>query len=225
MPTPISCRTAPYAGGVDYDWRLSPMYSVTGYWAGSHISGSTEAITRLQENTVHSFQRPDADYVEVDPTATLIRGHAGSASFGKIAGESTRFSTFVGYKSPGFDTNDLGFMRRADEKNHEQLVPVARLQARQVRAHAQLQLNQWAGWNFGGDRLYSGGNVNSHWTWSNYYSVGCGVNVDAAPFRDRVTRGGPGVLGNPSRSVWYYANTDNRKALSFFYNGDHWADQ
>ena len=50
------------------------------------------------------------------------------------------------------------------------------------------------------------------------------MNVNAAPFRDRATRGGPGVLGNPSRSVWYYFNTDNRRALSFFYNGYYECD-
>ncbi len=85
-----------YAGGVDYDWRLSPMYNVTGYWAASHIEGSAEAITRLQENTVHGFQRPDAGYVDVDADATALRGHAGSISVGKIAGETIRFSSFVG---------------------------------------------------------------------------------------------------------------------------------
>ena len=86
-------------------------------------------------------------------------------------------------------------------------------------------VNQYQGWNFGGDRTYSGGNINSHWTFTNYYSIGGGYNVDAAPFRDRVTRGGPGVLGNPSKfNLWYYANTDNRKALSFYYNGGHWVD-
>ena len=31
-------------------------------------------------------------------------------------------------------------------------------------------LNQYAGWNFDGDRLYSGGNVNMHWTWKNYWT-------------------------------------------------------
>ena len=40
-----------------------------------------------------------------------------------------------------------------------------------------------------------------------------------------MTRGGPGVLGNPGSSVWYYANTDNRKDLSFYYNGDYGGDQ
>ncbi len=87
-----------------------------------------------------------------------------------------------------------------------------------------INFNQWAGWNFGGDRLFSGGNINTHWTFTNNYSVGVGVNLNAAPFRDRVTRGGPGVLGNPNRSVWFYANTDNRRALSFSYNGYYEAD-
>ena len=35
-----------------------------------------------------------------------------------------------------------------------------------------INFNQWAGWNFGGDRLFSGGNINTHWTWNNNYSVG-----------------------------------------------------
>ncbi|MGE0459745.1 MAG: DUF5916 domain-containing protein [Vicinamibacterales bacterium] len=213
-----------YAGGVDYDWRLSREYSVSGFWAGSHLRGSPEAIDRLQRNSVHSYQRPDADYTEVDPLATTLSGHAGSVSFGKIAGDRTRFNTFLGYKSPGFDSNDLGFQRRADERTisnwfqYRDFVP-----GRYVR-NWNINFNQWAGWNFGGDRLFSGGNINTHWTFVNQYSFGVGVNLNSAPFRDRITRGGPGVLGNASRSVWFYANTDNRKALSLSYNGYYEAD-
>ncbi len=214
-----------FAGGIDYDWRLSPMYSVTGYAATSHLKGSTDAITRLQENTVHGFQRPDADYVSVDLDSTTLRGHAGSISIGKIAGETLRFSSFVGYKSPGFDTNDLGFMRRADERSQSNWIQWRNFRPGKYVRTRNFNINQYQTWNFGGDRLYSGGNVNSHWTFTNYYSVGGGYNVDATPFRDRVTRGGPGVLGNPSKfSLWYYANTDNRQALSFYYNGGHWLD-
>ena len=214
-----------YAGGLDYDLRLSPKYSISGYLAGSHIIGNTAAIQRLQENNVHTFQRPDADYLGVDEGATTLQGHGGSVSFGKIAGESTRFSTFLGYKSPGFDTNDLGFMRRADEKNQSNWFQWRNFRPGKYVRTRNFNINQYSGWNFGGDRLYSGGNVNSHWTFTNYYSIGGGYNLDAAPFRDRVTRGGPGVLGNPSKTnFWYYANTDNRKPLSFYYNGSHWAD-
>jgi len=213
------------AGGVDYDLRFSPMYNVTGYWAGSRIQGSTEAITRLQENTVHGFQRPDADYVKLDANATTLQGHAGSLAFGKISGEKTRFSSNLGYKSPGFDSNDLGFMRRADEKTVGNWFQWRNFTPGKYVRTRNFNLNQWAAWNFGGDRLFSGVNINSHWTFTNYFNIGAGFNVDAAPFRDRSTRGGPGVRGNPGKSLWYYASTDNRKSLSFFYNGDHGGDR
>lgn len=200
------------------------MYNVSGYWAASNITGTTEAISRLQENTVHAFQRPDADYVALDRDATSLSGHAGSLAFGKISGERTRFNSFVGFKSPGFDSNDLGFMRRADEKTmnnwfqYRDFVPGKYIRTWMVN------LNQWAGWNFGGDRLYSGGNLNAHATFANYYNVGFGLNGQATGFRDRITRGGPGVRSNPNRSIWYYGSTDTRKALSFSYNGYHERD-
>jgi hypothetical protein len=116
-------------------------------------------------------------------------------------------------------------MRRADEKTMGNWFQWRNFRPGKYVRTRNFNLNQWAAWNFGGDRLFSGFNVNSHWTWTNYYSVGAGLNLDASPLRDRATRGGPAVLGNPSKSVWYYANTDHRKALSFFFNGNHWADR
>ncbi len=214
-----------FTGGVDYDWRLSRQYNVAGFWAASHINGSTEAITRLQENNVHSFQRPDADHVELDETATTLSGHAGSVAFGKIAGDRTRFNTSLGYKSPGFDINDLGFQRRADERNMNNWFQLRDFVPGRYVRNRNINFNQWAAWNFDDDRLYSGVNINTHWTFVNNYNFGVGVNLNAAPFRDRVTRGGPGVLGNRNVGLWYYANTDNRRALSFSYNGYHEADE
>ena len=188
-----------YTGGVDYDIRLSPRFNISGFWAGSRVSGSTEAITRLQRNNVHAFQRPDADHVERRRIATqCLSGHAGALSFGKIAGEKTRFNAHYGFKSPGFDMNDLGFQRRADERfvshwfQKRDNVP-----GRFTRSFI-WNLNQYAGWNFAGDRLWNGANVNMHWTWKNYATSGFGVNYNGAPMRDRVTRGGPAVLGNRS---------------------------
>jgi hypothetical protein len=211
-------------GGVDYDIRFARRFNVSGFWAGSRVSGDVEAITKLQENTVHNFQRPDADYVDVDPLATVLSGHAGSVAFGKIGGEKTRFNSYFGYKSPSFDMNDLGFQRRADERSVSNWFQLRdNVPGRFTRSYF-LNLNQWAGWNFGGDRNFSGGNVNMHWTWKNYHNSGMGINYNAAPLRDRVTRGGPSVLGNASRSIWYYGGTDSRKPISLGYNGYHETD-
>ncbi len=211
-------------GGVDYDWRPSRRYSLNGFWAGSHLAGSTEAITRLQRNNVHAFQRPDSDYTGVDDEATALGGHAGMVSFGKIAGDRTRFNSVLAYKTPGFDSNDLGFQRRADERTMNNWFQYRNFEPGRLVRNWNINFNQWAGWNFGGDQLFSGGNINTHWTFINNYSVGMGVNVNGAPFRDRITRGGPGVLGNANRSVWFYANTDPRRAFSLSYNGYYEGD-
>ena len=102
------------AGG-DYDWRLGRRWNLTGTWEGTRVTGSRAAITALQQSNVHSYQRPDADYVEFDPNAESMNGHGGSIGFGKIAGDKLRGNVMLAYKSPGFDVNEVGFMRRADE--------------------------------------------------------------------------------------------------------------
>ncbi len=213
-----------YTGGVDYDIRLSPRFNIAGFWAGSRVEGSTEAITRLQRNNVHAFQRPDAGHVSVDETDTVLSGQAGSVNFGKIGGEKTRFSAHYGFKSPGFDMNDLGYHRRADERHLGHWFQMRdNVPGRFTRSFV-WNLNQYAGWNFDGDRLWSGGNVNMHWTWKNYAATGFGVNYNGAALRDRITRGGPAVLGNRSFATWYYYGSDGRKDVSFNYNGYHEAD-
>ena len=41
-----------------------------------------------------------------------------------------------------------------------------------------------------------------------------GGNLNRQPFDDRATRGGPGVYGNPRRSIWGYIEGDERPAVS-----------
>ena len=84
-----------------------------------------------------------------------------------------------------------------------------------------INFNQYAGWNFDGDRLFSGGNVNAHVTWVNNWSMGGGYNVNVLEFDDRATRGGPGVYNGGFRTIWHYLNTDSRRpfTLNYFVGG------
>ena len=210
-----------FTGGVDWDWRIKKRYAVTGYWAGSSVQGNEAAIQLLQESTVHSFQRPDADHVELDPTSTSLRGDSGFVAFNKIAGSKVRFTSNVGYKSPGFDINDVGFMRRADTRSMSNWIQWRNdVPSRFVRSF-RFNLNQWGTWNYGGDQLSLGGNVNAHWVFANQWSTGMGLNQGARTFDDRATRGaGPGAYANPQWSYWGYLNSDARKRVMFnvFYN-------
>jgi hypothetical protein len=211
-----------YTGGIDWDWRVKKRYAVRGYWSGSTIHGTPEAIDELQQSTVHSFQRPDADYLDYDPTRTSLNGYASAVSFQKIAGSTTRFSSNVSVKSPGFDINDLGFMRRADQRSMSNWFQWRNEKPNRWRRSFRWNLNQWGTWNYGGDRLDLGYNANAHWVFVNNWATGMGANYLPRPFNDRATRGGPGAYGNRNWSVWQYVNSDDRKAVSvsnFFVTG------
>jgi hypothetical protein len=204
--------------GIDWDWRLTPGYSITGYTAGSTVRGDAEAIAGLQQSNVHSFQRPDAGHVELDPTRTSLNGYGGGLAFNKISGERVRFSTNVGVRSPGFDINDVGFLRRADQRTMSNWFQWRYDRPTKLTRSFRWNLNQWAGWNYDGDRLYSGGNFNSHAVFTSNWSSGFGLNLDSQGFDDRATRGGPGAYRSSGRSFWGYINSDSRKRVSMYLN-------
>jgi len=211
-------------GGVDTDIRFGRRFSLQGMWAGSLVRGDALAISRIQRSTVHSYQRPDAAHVEFDPARTSLTGQAGSINVGKIAGQRYRFNTYAGFKSPGFEINDLGFQSRADEimiSNWHQLTwdrPGKYVRRRNIN------FNQWAGWNFDGDLRFTGGNVNSHWTFTNNWTVGTGINFNGRGFADRLTRGGPGGYTNAAWSQWGYVDSDNRKPVMANVSGSWFND-
>ena len=203
-----------YTGGIDWDWRLKSRYAVQGYVVGSSIHGEPEAISELQESNVHSFQRPDAGHIELDPTRTSLNGYGLMMAISKIGGERVRFNSNVSMKSPGFDINDVGFMQRADQRNMSNWVQVRYERPTKWFRSFRYNLNQWAGWNYDGDRLNLGFNVNAHIVFLNHWGSGMGVNLNPQSFDDRATRGGPGAFRNQERSVWGYIEGDQRKPVS-----------
>ena len=67
--------------------------SLVGYRAGSHVSGDASAINRLEENSRHYYQRPDATSVRLDSAATTLSGSSAKMAIRKIGGERVRFSS------------------------------------------------------------------------------------------------------------------------------------
>jgi len=211
-------------GGADLDWRFRTRYSVTGYWAASEVSGDAAAIDRIAENSRHYFQRPDAGSVRLAPAATSLSGSSARLAIRKIGGERIRFESSAGFKSPGFDINDVGFFRRADDKTVNNWLQIrSEKPSRWLRARF-LNFNQYAHWNYDGDLLGSGGNVNAHLTFTNSWQIGGGYNLNHRYFDDRLSRGGPGGLFEDYNGGWYYINSDDRHAVSFSYNGEAFAD-
>jgi hypothetical protein len=227
LPNELSFLTSnAVTGGVDADWRLGKgAYSVTGFWAASHVTGSVTALDRIQRNTVHSFQRPDATHLTYDPARRALSGYAGAVNFNKISGQKTRAQSNVTFKSPGFEINDVGFLQRADEVAQSNWFQVRSDRPTRLFRNRNINFNQWTGWNFGGDLRYWGANINSHYTLVSNWSFGGGLNYNGQGLADRATRGGPSAYTNPQVSVWTYLNSDNRKPVMFSLNYSAFGDQ
>jgi len=211
-------------GGVDWDLRFKSKYALRGYWAGSLVSGDAAAIAALQQDSRHYYQRPDLQSAVFDPTRTSLSGDSATIAINKIGGEFVHFNFNYGYKSPGFDVNDVGFLRRADTRSNGSWVQLRSDRPNRWFRSRMINFNQYAMWNGDGDLISNGGNINAHATFINNWSIGGGFNVNGLGLDDRVTRGGPAVYQENSNGVWYYVNGDNRKRVTVNYFGSYFVD-
>ena len=74
------------------------------------------AIAATQLDPVHLYQRPDGP-LTFDSTRTSLSGDAEELKFAKVGGAHTLFETSYLRRSPGFEINDLGYLRQADQQS------------------------------------------------------------------------------------------------------------
>ncbi len=174
---------------------------LTGWTAFSNVNGTASRITDVQENSGHYFQRPDADYVEVDSDATSLNGVAGRFYINKEKG-NLFFNSSFGYLSPGFDNNDVGFLFRADQYNMHVGSGYKWTDPGKYFRFAELGAAAFRTLDFGGDTTWGGlyhfGYVELH----NYYTLDYSVawNPEETLNNTR-TRGGPQTLNLPGYEV------------------------
>jgi hypothetical protein len=210
-----------YTGGLDWDWRFGSYYSLSGNVAGSSVRGDAQAITNIQQNSRHYFQRPDATAFTFDPTRTSLNGTAARIAISKIGGKRVRFNSNATLKSPGFDVNELGFFRRADMKTTGNWLQVRSDTPTRWFRNRNINFNYFGSWNYDGDRLEQGWNTNANVTFIDNWELGGGYGANETAFDDRLTRGGPGGRSNRVPLGWLWLNTDSRRRvmLNLFLGG------
>lgn len=191
----------------DQNWMLSAAASF------SNLNGGTESIKRLQKSPVHLFQRPDADYTELDTTRRSLNGHGGNIQFGKVGGH-WNFVLFSLWKSPGYDLNDMGYLQNADGIMNV-LWSAYRFDKpfsifRMIRPNT----NFWSGWDFGGNHLFAGGNFSIYTEFKNLWSFNMGINFEGESTSNTMLRGGPSMLMPSSRN--YFANVSSNSSKMIY---------
>lgn len=208
--------------GVD-GWTFldeNKTWVLTGWSAFSNVRGNPEQITQLQENSRRYFQRPDADYVEVDPNATSLNGVAGRFYLNREKG-NVFFNSSFGYVSPGFDNNDVGFLFRADQYNMHVGSGYRWTTPGKLFRFAELGGAAFRSLDFGGDTVWAGLFHFGYMELHNYYSIDYSLawNPEETLNNTR-TRGGPRTLNLPGYEVNLFAKTDNRKRIVFGFGGN-----
>lgn len=209
-----------YTGGIDFthSWK-NRTYNISFKTFFSLVSGSTEAITELQEAPARYYQRPNATHLGVDTARTSLMGHGGIFQFNKSGNGHLSYSFFVNWRSPGLDVNDIGYIQRSDEIQQVAWASYRWFEPFSVFRSLNFDVAFWTGWDFGGKNIYKGGNFSANTQFKNYWRVSGNLNKEGASFPRTELRGGPSLKVPGVFQTSINIHSDNRKKLSVGFNG------
>jgi hypothetical protein len=208
-------NSSAYAAAADFRHRfLSNNYEISGSLDQSRIEGSRADIASVQRDAVHYYQRPDAG-LPLDTNRTVLGGDAEEFKFDKVGGQHLMFESAYQRRSAGFEINDLGFLRRADQQSWSTWVGYF-----DRRQHAFYNRFQWNNnwWQYStttGLPLEAAYNTNVQITLKNNWGWHMGGTLGqlGTTFDDRAARGGPAIRQDTYIAPWLFINGDDRRSL------------
>jgi hypothetical protein len=217
---------AAYTGGLNaiHFWK-NKTYYLSGRAVFSSIYGSEQAITNVQRSAARYYQRPDYDYVTYDPTRTFLGGYGGTAEFGKAGTGNWQYLTYLTFRSPGLDFNDAGYLRQADEIQQLTWIRFRKFKPFGIFKWASANFTEYATWDFGGESINKGIDLNANGQFVNYYTTGVGFNYAGSTLARGELWGGPALLLPPILNFSAFAESDSRKKLLFRASTSHYFGQ
>lgn len=200
--------------GVD-GWTFldsSRLWVLTGWAGASRVSGSQTRILALQQSPVHYYQRPDASQVRLDPAATSLSGYAGRLALNKQRGDWLVNAAF-GVISPGFETNDVGFLSRADVINAHAVVSRRWSTPGRLFRSARINAGAYRVYDYAGLRTGEGYTLSGGADFLNYHGASVFVSLNPERYNGRRTRGGPVMLSPSGWGGDLSYSTDDRKSV------------
>jgi len=178
----------------------------------SQMNGTSDAILLKQLSNIHRYQRPDADYIEVDSLREQLGGHGALVKLGKKGGK-WNFHMQGQYRSPGLNLNDMGYIRQSDffgemtEVSYKMNVP-----KKWIRNYA-LMLSQKARWSFGGEN--TGNQVRASLLLRNnrLWTFRINSKYEFSILNTRELRGGPALRNDPYYLLGSSVQSNSSKKL------------
>jgi hypothetical protein len=209
--TPVLHREA-YTGALQFRHQfLGRRFELSGSLDLTHVAGSAAAIAATQLDPVHLYQRPDGA-VTFDSTRTSLDGDAEEVHFGKISGEHLMFETSYLRRSPGFEINDIGYLRQADQQSWNNWIGLSFNRPTALYRSLRWNMNWWQYWSAAGLPTEAALNTNLHLQFRNHIFLNAGGTIGQLgnTWCDRCARGGPAVRQDAYISPWISIQGDDR---------------
>lgn len=206
-------RARAFTGGADLRWRFGrDRYDLVAGVMGSRVEGSAAAITETQRSSAHYFQRPDQAHALLDSSRTSLDGVAAYVRAAKALGFwnwELRYET----RSPGFEANDMGFMRRADEHSLRGQTSLRWLRPGRVFRRFELEGNGEVSYSYGWERgrTQLSGRLNSEF--ANYWGLNLNAERTLASLATNLLRGGPAFAEPGAWRVGGSLRSDFRRSM------------
>ncbi len=205
-----------YTGGVDFtQYYKDKSWMINVNAAFSQVSGNEQAILRTQESSARYFQREDNDYVNYDPTKTSMSGSGGRLQVLNQKGHWTHLGVLL-WKTPGLELNDIGYLRQADQVFAMYWGQYRVWEPKGIYRSWNLSGDYYNIWDFGGDLLGHGLELNGNMSFKNFWNFWGHLNLNTNGLSNTMLRGGPQMRTQGSKSIQYNISTDSRKKLHFW---------
>ena len=212
------------SGGLDllHHWD-NRNYFIEVKSIASQLNGSREAILIKQLAHNHRYQRPDADYLEVDSLREHLSGHGGLIRAGKKGGRWTYFVQGQ-YRSPGLNLNDIGYIRQSDFIGQQSEVSYEMNEPGDWIRNYTIRLYQEALWSFGGENTGNQLGLEMQVNNNKLWRYGINLQYDFSSLDTRELRGGPALRNDASFRSGISVGSNSAKDLyaSLSYRYKEW---
>lgn len=182
-------------------------------FTGSHVRGSTSAITATQRAAGRYFQRPDAEHLAVDSTRTSLTGSKVGVRVAKTTGNVR--AQLVGIAtSPEYEVNDLGIHFGVDRLWMFGMLAYQDFTPGRIFRNWRVELIQGHARTYGGEVMNHFSEIGSQVQFANYWSGGFWIQRQPRIWNVGGLRGGPALRRDARIDGAGWLNTDRRKALS-----------
>ncbi len=210
-----SMHKSAYSGGIDFTQYFKDknwMFNLN--TAFSQVNGSKQAIDYTQRSSARYYQRPDNDYTVYNPNRTSLAGSGGRMQIQKLNGHLFLLGAII-WKTPGFETNDMGYIREADQILSVLAAGYNQWEPKWIYRNYNINGDIYLVNNFGGDLTGKGFEWNASMGLKNYWSVWTGGNLNGSSLSTGMLRGGPMMKLPGSTNARIGFSTDYRKKLTF----------